>query len=332
MREGMVLLNRTGKILSINPAARTLLNAGRDSIGADLLTVNRNPDLQAVLSRALSGTAAEKTIDLSGRRYQADASPVITDGEISGAALLLLDVTEKEQAEQLRREFTANVSHELRTPLTSICGCAELLKSGMVRPEDVASFGGSIYAEAQRMVRLVDDIISLSRLDEGAADLKREPVDLYAIARTAVSSLQGKAEESGVRLELTGESVPMEGIPQLLSGIVTNLCDNAIKYNRPGGSVQAEVSRTPSAVRLCVRDTGIGIPAEHQEHIFERFYRVDKSRSRAVGGTGLGLSIVKHAARIHGASIQLHSVPGEGTEITVTFPLSGAVPDASSAR
>ncbi len=324
MREGMVLLNKSGMILSINPAACALLDTDRRCVGRDLLTVNRNLELQAVLSKALDGTAAERTIPLHDRRFQVDASPVVSGGEVSGAVLLLIDVTEKEQAETMRREFTANVSHELRTPLTSISGCGELLKSGLVKPEDVASFGENIYSEAQRMVRLVDDIISLSHLDEGAEDLKRERVDLYAIAQTAVQSLAGRAEAAGVTLELTGRPTPMEGIPQLLGEIAANLCDNAIKYNRPGGWVRVSVESGKDAVRLTVADSGIGIPQEHQAHIFERFYRGDKSRSKAVSGTGLGLSIVKHAVQIHGGKIDLSSAPGRGTAIAVSFPIEQA--------
>lgn len=320
MREGMVLLNKNGMILSVNPAACALLDTDRHCVGQDLLSVNRNLELQAVLSKALDGTAAERTIPLHGRSVQVDASPVISDGAVSGAALLLFDVTEKERAEAMRREFTANVSHELRTPLTSISGCAELLGSGLVKPEDVASFGENIYSEAQRMVRLVDDIISLSHLDEGAEDLKRERVDLYAIAQTAVQSLAGRAEAAGVTLELTGRPAPMEGIPQLLGEIAANLCDNAVKYNHPGGWVRVSIDSGDGAARLTVADNGIGIPQEHQEHIFERFYRVDKSRSKAVAGTGLGLSIVKHAVQIHGGTIHLSSAPGQGTVITVAFP------------
>ncbi len=320
MREGMVLLNSTGTVLSINPAACALLHASPSCTGEDFLTVSPSPELHALLNRALEGTPAEATIRLGSGRYLAAVSPVLSEGAVCGAALLLFDVTEKEKSEQLRREFTANVSHELRTPLHAISGGAELLKSGLVKPEDVASFGAGIYEEAQRMIRLVEDIITLSHLDEGAQDLRREPTDLYALARTAVTSLTPKAKAAGVTLELKGAPAPLEAVPHLLSAILTNLCDNAIKYNRPGGRVTVEVTGTRTQLQLTVSDTGIGIPPEHQEHVFERFYRVDKSRSRAAGGTGLGLSIVRHAVLVLGGTIHLQSVPGQGTCITVLLP------------
>jgi two-component system phosphate regulon sensor histidine kinase PhoR len=224
------------------------------------------------------------------------------------------------QTEQMRREFTANVSHELKTPHHTISGCAELMANGVVKPEDMNRFSTQIYSEAQRMVRLVDDIIRLSHLDEGADDLKREEVDLYGLAEQTVGSLLPVANEAQVKLTLEGETAVMNGIPQLLQGILYNLCDNGIKYNRPGGTVAVTVQNEGQSVRLTVADTGIGIPAEHQERIFERFYRVDKSHSKEIGGTGLGLSIVKHAARLHNAAIELVSEPGKGTTITITFP------------
>ena len=220
----------------------------------------------------------------------------------------------------MRREFTANVSHELKTPLHTIAGCAELLENGMVRPEDRARFYSQIRGEAGRMIALVEDIIRLSHLDEGADDMKRERVDLYELAVETAGSLSGEAESAGVSVSVDGESAMVDGIPQLLESIVYNLTDNAIKYNRQGGTVKVSVGRLERAVRLCVSDTGIGIPKEFWERIFERFYRVDKSRSKELGGTGLGLSIVKHAARLHDAKIELQSVEGEGTTITVVFP------------
>jgi two-component system phosphate regulon sensor histidine kinase PhoR len=232
----------------------------------------------------------------------------------------LLDVTEKEKSEQMRREFTANVSHELKTPLHTISGCAELLSNGMVKQEDITEFSTRIYTEAQRMIRLVEDIIRLSHLDEGATDLKREEVDLYALADDTIQILSQEADEAKIQMHLEGENAVVYGIPQLLQGIIYNLCDNAIKYNREGGSVTVSVKNEEHQVQLSVVDTGIGIPAEHQERIFERFYRVDKSHSKEIGGTGLGLSIVKHAARLHDASIKVHSVVDGGTTIVVSFP------------
>ncbi len=320
MTEGIVLLNRKRIILSINPAAQRLFDTDASCVGDYILSVNRSQELQELLSKAENGTYTEKVMELGGRKYQFGASPILSEGRVSGIALLLLDVTEKEQTEQMRREFTANVSHELKTPLHTISGCAELMSNGLVKQEDMGKFSAQIYAEAQRMIRLVEDIIKLSRLDEGADDRKREAVDLYALTQQTVECLLPVAQMSDVTITLEGEPAEVFGIPELLQGIVYNLCDNAIKYNRPGGTVAVSVTHEAQNVRLTVADTGIGIPAEHQKRIFERFYRVDKSHSKEIGGTGLGLSIVKHAVRLHGASIELHSEPGKGTTVTVTVP------------
>lgn len=321
MTEGLVLLNHKQVVLSINPAAQRLFGTDASCVGQFILAVNRSPELQELLLKASRGSYAETVMDLDGGKYQLDASPILSDGLVSGMVLLLLDVTEKEKTEQMRREFTANVSHELKTPLHTISGCAELMANGMVKSEDLPKFSTRIYTEAQRMIHLVEDILRLSHLDEGAKDLNWETVDLFALAQTTVSSLLPTAEAAGVRLFLEGETAAVYGIPQLLQGIVFNLCDNAIKYNHPGGEVHVSVENQPQAVCLRVADTGIGIPPEHQERIFERFYRVDKSHSKAIGGTGLGLSIVKHAARLHDASIALQSEPDRGTTITICFPL-----------
>lgn len=320
MNEGLMLLNEKGIILSINQTASRLLSISKFCIGKDILMLNNAFELQELLNKAQNGEHAQMPMKLNGLEYQLNASPVITDGEVSGIALLIFDVTEKEKAEQMRREFTANVSHELKTPLHSISGYAELLKNDMVKPEDIPKFSGRIYSEAQRMIYLVDDIIKLSHLDEDASDLKWENVDLYEIATDTVHILEAEAYAAKVTLTVNGVSTPMWGIPQLLSSIVFNLCDNAIKYNRENGSVSVEVQNKNDAIILSVSDTGIGIPAEHQDRIFERFYRVDKSHSKEVGGTGLGLSIVKHAAKLHNAAIELHSVTGGGTTVIVTFP------------
>lgn len=345
MKEGMILLSQNGTILSINPSARRLLETDKSCVGEDILVVSRNLGLQEVFARALKGEAATRTVTLGGGSYQVDASPVVSETgqpgtQVSGVAVLLLDVTEKEKAEQMRREFTANVSHELKTPLHAISGYAELLKSGLAGEKDVVPFAGKIYTETQRMIRLVEDIISLSHLDEGGRDMGCEEVDLYALAGTVIAGLEPEGAKRGILLELSGETAVIKGNPQLLHSILYNLCDNGIKYNREGGRVVIEVKpeRTgkdetgmneagteetganKTGAVVSVKDTGIGIEREDQERIFERFYRVDKSHSKAVGGTGLGLSIVKHAARVHGAKIQLNSVVGEGTEVTVRFP------------
>lgn len=321
MDEGMVVLNNRGRILSINPTAARLLGTDGGCEGKDILAVIREGDVLKLITRAREGHRGGMGIGIEGKEYLLEVSPVRTEGLVSGVVLLFFDVTEKARAEQLRREFTANVSHELKTPLHTISGCAELLENGLVRPEDEKAFVRQIRGEAQRMIRLVEDILNLSHLDEGAEDMDREDTDLYSLAEQAVESLSPAAEKAGVTLSLSGESALVRGIPQLLYGILYNLCDNGVKYNRPGGRVDIEVENRPGAVRLTVADTGIGILEEHRQRIFERFYRVDKSRSREVGGTGLGLSIVKHAARIHDASIELNSEPEKGTVITVTFPV-----------
>ena len=320
MSEGLVLLNAGGTILSINNAALNILGADKSCVGEDILTVNRSLEMQKLLEQAKEGNRSETKLCLSGREYQLDASPIIGGGNTRGVALLLFDITERENAEQLRREFTANVSHELKTPLHSISGCAELMKNGMVRPEDTARFAGQIYSEAQRLIHLVEDIIHLSRLDEGAEDMQRERIDLYALSGSVIDSLGNEAKENKVSLELCGGPAYVWGVRQLVSGMVYNLCDNAIKYNRENGSVKLSVSCEGEYSVLNVSDTGIGIPPEHQSRVFERFYRVDKSHSKEVGGTGLGLSIVKHSAMVHNAKIDLQSTAGKGTSITLRFP------------
>lgn len=323
MSEGIVLLNSKGVILALNRAAAALLEADTFDAGKDILTVNRRPELTELLRKAESGEHSETVMDFKSGIYQLSASPVVSDGKVIGTVLLMFDATEKERNEQIRREFTANVSHELKTPLHAILGSAELMTNGMVKSEDIPAFSGRIYTETQRMIRLVEDIIRLSHLDEGTGDMKREETNLLCIAGGVVESLKPEAENSGVTIELKGEKTVIRGIPQLLESIVYNLCDNAIKYNRRGGSVSAEVKNENGFAVLTVADTGIGIPPEHQQRIFERFYRVDKSHSKEIGGTGLGLSIVKHAARLHGAEIDLQSVIQVGTTVTVKFPKNG---------
>ena len=320
MSEGLVLLNSSGTILSINNAALTILDAGKSCVGQDILTVNRSLEMQKLLEEAKTGQRSETKLCLTGREYQLDASPIISGGNIGGVALLLFDITERENAEQLRREFTANVSHELKTPLHSISGCAELMKNGMVKPEDTVRFAGQIYSEAQRLINLIEDIIRLSRLDEGAEDMQRERVDLYALSASVIDSLGNEAKENKITVELCGAPAFIWGVRQLVSGMIYNLLDNAIKYNKANGSVKLTVSNEGEFSLLNVSDTGIGIPPEHQSRVFERFYRVDKSHSKEVGGTGLGLSIVKHSAMVHNAKIDLQSTPGKGTSITVRFP------------
>ena len=315
-----MLLNSTGMILSINNAALTILDADKSCVGQDILTVNRSLEMQKLLDEARTGQRSETKLCLSGREYQLDASPIISGGIFGGVALLLFDITERENAEQLRREFTANVSHELKTPLHSISGCAELMKNGLVKPEDTARFAGQIYSEAQRLINLVEDIIRLSRLDEGAEDMQRERIDLYALSGSVIDSLENEAKENNISMALCGGPAFIWGVRQLVGGMIYNLCENAIKYNKENGSVKLTVSNEGEFSVLNVSDTGIGIPPEHQSRVFERFYRVDKSHSKEVGGTGLGLSIVKHSAMVHNAKIDLQSTPGKGTSVTVRFP------------
>ena len=319
MNEGLVLLDEVGAILSINPAARRLLDADEDCVGQDFLTVDRDVTMSDALRQAAEQGHSEFRGERNGREYQFDVTSIQTEGRTAGTVLLVFDVTERAFAERNRREFTANVSHELKTPLQGIIGSAELLENGMVKQEDVPRFVGHIRAEAQRLVTLIGDIIRLSQLDEGEA-MPTEPVELLAVAREAAENLRSAAEAKHVTVDVTGQPATISGVRRLLYEIVFNLCDNAIKYNNEGGRVEVEVAREGGSAAVTVRDTGIGIPPEHQSRVFERFYRVDKSHSKASGGTGLGLSIVKHAVQYHHGTIQLKSEVGKGSEIRVTFP------------
>lgn len=319
MTEGLVLLNEQGSVLSINKAATKALDIGRYCIGKDIRALSEEPRLRETVEKALGGEHGEAHITLGGVSYRLYASPVTSGDRVAGAALLMLDTTEKEKAEQLRREFSANVSHELKSPLHTISGCAELLANGIVKPEDVPHFLSQIQSESKRMIALIEDIIKLSHLDEGAEDMQREDVDLLSVARREAGNLSQAAEDAGVTLTVSGERAVINGIPQLLAAIVHNLCENAIKYNHPGGFARVNVRREGKKTLLTVEDDGIGIPPEEQQRIFERFYRVDKSHSKEVGGTGLGLSIVKHAAALHNARISVVSAPDRGTTITLAF-------------
>lgn len=319
MREGLVLLDEHGSILSINAAAQALFGADAQCVGRDFLTIERSHEISAAIQAAAADGHSEVRAERAGRVYQFDISRITSDGKFLGTVILAFDITEQEFAERNRREFTANVSHELKTPLQGIIGSAELIGSGMVKPEDLPRFVGHIHDEASRLVTLIDDIIRLSQLDEGG-ELPTEEVDLLALSRETAESLRPAAEKKHVTLEVSGESAPVMGVRRLLYEIVYNLCDNAIKYNVEGGSVRVETVCGPETVQLTVSDTGIGIAPDQQERVFERFYRVDKSHSKASGGTGLGLSIVKHAVQYHHGDIRLTSKPGEGTVIRITFP------------
>ena len=318
MSEGLILLDKGNAIVSINSAAKQLFDTDSTCIGKDFLTLHPSAEIRTALDTALEQGRREIPFWRSGRQYQFVFSRIDSGGKPAGMVILMFDTTEQFHLEQTRREFTANVSHELKTPLQSILGSAELLENGLVQPEDTPRFLGHIRKEAGRLVNLVEDIIRLSRLDEGV-DIPTETVDLYALAEEAISALQPAAQRKGVSIALTGNTCTVQGVRGLLYEIIRNLCDNAVKYNRAGGSVTVSVTSKAGSVRLQVSDTGIGIPYEHQSRVFERFYRVDKSHSRQSGGTGLGLSIVKHACAHHGAQLELHSTPGQGTHITVTF-------------
>ncbi|MBQ9152129.1 MAG: PAS domain-containing sensor histidine kinase [Clostridia bacterium] len=335
LSDGLILFNERGTVISINRMAAILVTSsgpmGADSakptyaVGRSVSDLTPALGLESLLYAAEKTGTADSTVRLHNLSYRLHAAPVTSDGRTVGYVIHIVNMTEKEQNEQMRREFTANVSHELKTPIHSIAGCSELLASGMVAPEDVPQFARQIYAESHRMIRLVEDIIKLSHLDEGAQDMQMTDVDLRGLAENAIQSLRTEAEMAEVTLILEGSGdATVHGIPQQLGGIIVNLCDNAIKYNRKGGTVTVTLEREQSTdgtfVVLTVKDTGIGIPEEHHGRIFERFYRVDKSHSKEVGGTGLGLSIVKHAVRLHHATIDLQSRVDVGTTVTVRFP------------
>ena len=319
MREGLVLLDEHGSILSINAAAQALFGADAQCVGRDFLTIERSHEISAAIQAAAADGHSEVRAERAGRVYQFDISRITSDGKFLGTVILAFDITEQEFAERNRREFTANVSHELKTPLQGIIGSAELIESGMVKPDDLPRFVGHIHAEAARLVTLIDDIIRLSQLDEGDA-MPTEPVDLLAVSQEAAENLHDAAAARNVTVSVTGQPAVLPGVRRLIYEIVYNLCDNAIKYNRDGGRVDVTVAHDADGSSVTVADTGIGIAPEHQGRVFERFYRVDKSHSKASGGTGLGLSIVKHAVQYHHGRIELESTPGTGTTIRAIFP------------
>ena len=319
MSEGFLLVSTRMEVLSGNHAAFELLKMADSKQPLLLRKACREPRIITAAESALAGIKDEAIIPFGTMSWQMIATPVSADGHLSGAVILLLDVTERTDREALRREFSANVSHELKTPLTSISGYAELMKEGMLPPEKTKDAAATIYRESQRLIALIGDIINLSQLDEAEGRFEQEQVDLYRMAGDMLDDLRMVADERHVTLNLTGSSQSVIGVPHVLREMLYNLCDNAIKYNREGGSVTVHVTQIQRHVHVTVKDTGIGIPADEQQRIFERFYRVDKSRSRAMGGTGLGLSIVKHGAQLHHANIDLHSEPGKGTAITIIF-------------
>ena len=314
MQEGLVVLDKETRIRSINTAALRIFQAEETCVGSSFFQINRSNALRQALNDALDRGHGSAVLELEGRAYRFDMSGIQSNGNLLGAVILAVDVTEAQNAEQMRREFSANVSHELKTPLQGIIGSAELLENGMVKAADTSRFVGHIRKEASRLVNLIEDIIRLSQLDEGV-ELPAEQVDILQLCRDVKEILEPSAAEKNVKIDVTGNGFAIKGVRRMLQEIIYNLCDNAIKYNVPGGSVTIHAENN----RLVVSDTGIGIPAEHKDRIFERFYRVDKSHSKASGGTGLGLSIVKHAAAYHKAEITLDSTLGKGTTITIQF-------------
>lgn len=322
MSEGMIILRRDGRVVSLNQAAKEILDIQDYKDGENLLQICRNLDLVNLIESAMEGTEAERLLNIHERNYQINVAPITRDGDsaVIGVAVMMYDVTDREMAESMRREFTANVSHELKTPLHAISGYAELMMNRMIDEDAVPDCAGRIYQETQRMIRLVQDIISLSHLDEGAGDIDWEETDLYDLAKTSVEQYVEEAGKKGIGLHLSGEKAVLRGKKPLLQTMVSNLIDNAIKYTQEGGKVHVDVKSDDKDICLTVEDNGIGIPEADQKRIFERFYRVDKSHSKEIGGTGLGLSIVKHAVMIHGGKIDVQSRPGEGSTFIVTLP------------
>lgn len=320
MSEGFIITDKNADVLSYNNSALKILGAEFNENSRNIFTLNRSESFIEAIENALKGERNEVNLTLSDRVYQVIASPVFSHGEPSGAIIIILDITEKESREELRREFTSNVSHELKTPLTTIYGISDMLAGGIVKPEDIKEFSGKIKSEASRLITLIEDIINLSRLDENSYKEERETVDLHELAETCADRLSKAAENAGVSLSVTGEKAEIIGIYPVLDEIFYNLLDNAIKYNKEGGTAEINISQTDDFVKATFTDTGIGIPPESVDRVFERFYRVDKSRSRKIGGTGLGLSIVKHGVTLHGGTIGLKSTENSGTEITVLLP------------
>lgn len=316
MNEGFLVIDSEMCILTHNSAAMKLLDiSGTENV----LSVNRSQTFRKMLERVLSGVRDESETEHDGRYYRFIANPVFDEDRVIGAVIVILDVTETVNREKLRREFTSNVSHELKTPLTSISGFAEIMKSGDTPEEMVIDFSNSIYDEAQRLISLVSDIMKISELDEKSVVYEKETVDLYALSSEVAERLRAEADKKNVKINVTGDTAEVIGVRKILDEMIYNLCDNAVKYNKNNGIVDIIVNSADSRVKLIVRDTGIGIPQSQQNRVFERFYRVDKARSKSVGGTGLGLAIVKHDAMYHNAEIELESHENVGTSVSIIF-------------
>ena len=321
MKEGLILIDSDGALVTVNNSAGSILGIPEYHKGMSLKEYCNKPEIEELIRETKSGKYSEKVISVGNVPYEFHASPVMTGNVISAIVIIIIDITEKERAELIRKEFTANVTHELKTPLQTISGSAELLAKGVVKPEDVQSFSDRIYLESKRLIALVEDIISLSRLEESELEYEKESVDLLESAKITIDNLRPAAERKGIEVRLNGESNIVHGVPQLIDSIMFNLLDNAIKYSREDGEVTVAVYREQDKAVFSVADNGIGIAEDEKERIFERFYRVDKSRSKEAGGTGLGLSIVKHAAMINNADIELTSVLEKGTIVKVLFPV-----------
>ena len=320
MQEGLIVIDKYTMILSANSSAWNLFHMDRVCQGESVYCLDREEEFRHAIEQVLSGEHTELVLKLNGSDIQLIANPVKRDKKTEGAVVLLVNVTEKLERESLRREFSANVSHELKTPLTSISGFAEIMQGGLVKNEDIPKFAGRIYKESQRLLQLVEDVIQISQLDEEKTSYVWEPVDVYQVCKNAFESLREKAKRLNVHLYICGERMKMEAVRTLLEEAIYNVCDNAIKYNRNDGSVSVFLTQTAQEIQIVVKDTGVGIPKEDQDRVFERFYRVDKSHSKEIGGTGLGLSIVKHAVGALKGSVILRSEEGNGTEICMKFP------------
>ena len=321
MSEGLLVIDKSANVLSYNHAAADMLQIEKVTIGDSVLTLNRKKGFRESVEKALGGIRAESEIAHDQSIYNLIASPVIDDDKIIGAVIVIIDITESAKREQLRREFTSNVSHELKTPLTSILGFAEIMKSGGTPDSTVVDFSTSIYDEARRLITLVSDIIKISELDENPSQFQKEDVDLYTLSDKVIKNLKPLAQKQNITLNLIGDTAYIKGTEKIVYEMIYNLCDNAIKYNKENGTVDIIINNTDNKVNLTVNDTGIGIPNSEQSRVFERFYRVDKSRSKLVGGTGLGLAIVKHAAACSNAEIILESQEGKGTSITIEWKI-----------
>lgn len=320
MQEGLVVIDRYTMILSGNASVWKLFHVNGPKNGESVYVLNRSEEFQSIIDKALGGKNNEAVLKVDGSDIHVVANPVMREEQVEGAVLLLVNVTEKLEREKLRREFSANVSHELKTPLTSISGFAEIIQDGYVKEEDVRAFAGRIYKEAQRLITLVEDVIRISQLDEGEVPYEWTETDLYQTAKNVFGTLSEAAKKQDVHLYIEGDRVQLHTVPNILEEVLFNLCDNAIKYNKPGGNVCICLTENEESVCISVKDNGVGIPKEDQSRVFERFYRVDKSHSKEIGGTGLGLSIVKHGVSFLGGEVELKSTPEQGTEITVSFP------------